>query len=126
VTRGEAIPVLAEIDMRHDRLSCVDTFERAAIIGEAWGEEIAVGPNTSKYQRPSNGVFAASIAIWAGAREVVLCGFSLVGGHAYIDGDTRRQHVDGDRQFFLLAKSLKCRIATTSEALNDEFGLPSA
>lgn len=126
VSMADAITALDEAEMRYDELSTVNSVERAAIIGQAWGQEIPLGPRTTKNDRPSNGIFAASIAVWAGASEVILCGFSLSGGHAYIDGDTPREHIGGDRNFFSLARRLNCRIRTTSDALNAEFQLTPA
>lgn len=124
LSQSEAENVLNEAGMDFGRISTIDPLERAAILGEAWREEIALGPGTKTDDKPSTGIFGASVAIWAGASELVLCGFSLQGGHAYINGETPRAHVKGDRQFFSLARRLDCRISTTSEILSREFGIP--
>lgn len=126
LSQSEAENVLNEVGMDFGRISTIDPLERAAILGESWREEIALGPGTKTDDKPSTGIFGASVAIWAGASEIVLCGFSLQGGHAYINGETPRAHVKGDRQFFSLASRLDCRISTTSETLSREFGIPFA
>jgi hypothetical protein len=98
-TEAEARRVLRQASCRFDELLKVDSLERAAIIGDVCGEDVPVGPQTTKHSRPSNGIFAVALALWAGASKVTLSGFSLKGGHAYIEGDTPRSHVEGDEWF---------------------------
>jgi hypothetical protein len=98
-TEAQARRVLRQASFRFDELLKVDSLERAAIIGDVCGEDVPVGPQTTTHSRPSNGIFAAALAFWAGASKVTLSGFSLKGGHAYIEGDTPRSHVEGDEWF---------------------------
>ena len=53
--------------------------ERAAIIDAVCGVPLGVG---KRDDRISHGIFAAVLAIWGGATDVVLAGFSMAGGHA--------------------------------------------
>lgn len=122
----EARSILADIGFQYQTFLKIDAIERAAIMGEAWGQEIALGRGTKQDDRPSNGVFAAALAIWADAEELVLCGFSLGGGKAYMQGDTPRKHLAADRQFFELSTRLTSRVRTTSEELQRLFAIPLA
>lgn len=106
--------------LQYDQFSCVTPLERAAIVGEVCGIELGLG---IARDRISNGVFAITLPIWAGAFEVVLAGFSTGGGHAYLDTATGRGHLTADTEFFKLAPRLKCRITTTSQELQNRFGL---
>jgi hypothetical protein len=98
----------------------ITALERAAIIGEVCSSEFGLGPRDS---RVSNGVFAAILALWAGAGHVTLAGISLDGGHAYAIG-TPRYHLDGDtRALRDLARCEVDRIDTTSATLSEATGL---
>jgi hypothetical protein len=114
-------PLLAEVRFQFDRFTTIDVYERAAIIGEVCGEELGIGPYE---ERISNGIFVAVLAIWAGASEVVLCWFSLQGGHSYVAGPTPRHHASGDSRFFSLAGKLGAAVTTTSSGIHTAFGIP--
>lgn len=90
--------VLASVDYQYRDVLCVNAFDRAVILGDVCGEEISVGPKTLDL-RPSMGMFAVALALWAGCRQVTMTGFSLSGGHAYLAGNTPRLHVEGDKWF---------------------------
>ena len=77
----------------------VNPIERAVILGDAAGEDIPTGKGTGHNKRPSNGMFGVALALWAGAQTVAMTGFSLDGGHAYIEGETPRHHQEGDCWF---------------------------
>jgi hypothetical protein len=108
--------------IRYEKFLRVEPLERAAIVGEVCGVEFGLGVAKD---RVSNGVFAITLPIWAGAREVVLAGFSVEGGHSYIMG-TKRGHLAADTQFFRMATTLSCRVATTSRQLHQSFAIPLA
>lgn len=98
----------------------IDPLERAAIVGEVCSAEFGLGPRDA---RISNGVFAAVLALWAGADHVTLVGISLEGGHAYAAG-TPRYHLEGDTGALRdLARRAADRIDTTSAALAAATGL---
>ena len=46
----------------------------------------------------STGVCAILTAIEAGAASIAVSGFSLCGGHSYIEGQTKRDHLSVDRE----------------------------
>jgi hypothetical protein len=111
--------VFAKANFKYDIFISLRREEYAAIIEEVCGREMAVGA-----LRISNGIFAAVVAMWAGAREVVFSGFSMQGGHSYIGEHTRRGHQQGDGLFFQRASDFPCRVSTTSDELHQQFGLP--
>lgn len=76
--------------------------------------------------RISTGIFATTVALWAGARDIVLAGFSLSGGHSYLHGDTPRNHKSADAAFFSDAVQRRMPIETTSDELHSTFGVPFA
>ena len=54
---------------------------------------------------------------------MILAGFSLGGGHRYIEGDTPRYHVSGDARFFRLVRSLSLPITTNVAEIQTEFDI---
>lgn len=111
--------VFATTGFHYDVFRSVDDAGRTAIIRAACGDEIAASS-----ARVSNGIFAAIVAMWAGAREIVFSGFSMKGGHSYMAYDTRRGHQEGDSQFFSSTNQFACKISTTSDELHNSFGIP--
>lgn len=119
-TADEGRRVLDACGFRYDQFRSIDQLERAVIVGDVCGEELGWG---KRDDRVSNGIFAAILAIWAGASEVILAGFSSAGGHAYMTEDTPRLHLQGDERFLSLADSLACPCSTTSADLARRFRL---
>jgi hypothetical protein len=95
-------------------------LDRYAITGGVCSEDFAGSFDATN----STGISAAAIAVWCGAREVILCGFSLRGGAGIVDTAPVRQHVASDRRFLELARKLGLPITTTSPELQREIGLP--
>lgn len=54
---------------------------------------------------------------------MVLIGFSVTGGHAYLEGETPREHLGGDSRFLAIAGGLDCRVSTTVHHLHERYGL---
>lgn len=106
---------------RYDTFNTLTTVERAVIIGDVCGVELGLG---SRDSRISNGMFAAALAIWAGAKEIVLVGFSLTGGHSYMENKSEREHLNGDIAFLELSRNFTCKVLTTSTELSDRFSFP--
>lgn len=98
-TGAESIQRLSDIGYNYRTLFTITPEDRHACLTAICGEEPPVGVRKSRHVRPSNGAFAAALALAAGARTVSLTGFSLQGGHAYIAGETPRDHVAGDQWF---------------------------
>jgi hypothetical protein len=112
--------VFAKSGFLYEEFIGIDARDRSAIIEAACGKEMA-----ARGSRISNGIFAAAVVMWAGAREVVISGFSMQGGHSYMADATRRGHQEGDGKFFQWAKDhTGCHITTTSDELHQLYGLP--
>jgi hypothetical protein len=112
--------VIEAAGLRFEQFSLLSAEERALIVMEVCKEELARG---ERDQRISMGAFAAILALWGGASEAILCGFSLSGGHSYLDGDTPRHHVAGDIRFLECARQLSLPLSTTARPLHETFGL---
>lgn len=119
-TAAEGRRVLDQCGFGYDSFASITPIGRAAIIGEVCGQELGLG---KRDDRISNGIFAAALAMWAGAREVVLSGISMNGGHAYMAEATPREHQAGDDAFLRLASSLPARLSATGRELPQVYGL---
>jgi hypothetical protein len=123
-TEAHAQQLFADTGFGYRHFTALDIYERAVIIEDVTGIDAGVG---ARDDRISMGVFAAVLAMWGGAAEIVLCGLSLQGGHSYIASSTPRHHVAGDSRFFECLPNLPVRVSTTSLELQQRFGLrPSA
>ena len=116
----DGLPELDKVGFAYRHFRSITIDERAAIIEAVCGEPLGRG---HRDDRISNGVFAIALAIWCGADEVALAGFSLAGGHAYIPNVTQRQHMRGDRRFLSRIGHFGCRVSTTSSDLSTAFGI---
>jgi hypothetical protein len=113
--------VIERVGFRYDRFTKISKWERAAIIGEVCGVELGIG---NYDERVSNGMFAAILAVWGQASEIVMCGFSFRGGHNYIKAELPRQHISGDQAFFACAKQRGFPLTTTSVEIHETCGVP--
>jgi hypothetical protein len=119
--KQHAMSVLDTARFQYDRFTSLSTHERSAIIGEVCGVELGIG---KRHDRISAGAFAAVISAWANAGEIIMCGFSLKGGHKYIEKELPRDHVGGDQSFFRLAMQLQLPIKTTSVEIHETCRIP--
>ena len=106
--------------MRFETFLTASPEERGLITSEVCQVNLAEGETGD---RISMGVFAAIVASWSGSKEVILAGFSLGGGHRYIEGDTPREHVAGDARFFRLVRPLSLPITTNVTDIQTEFDI---
>jgi hypothetical protein len=84
-TEDHARELFAEVDFKFGRFTALTAYERAAILGDATGLELGLGPRD---QRVSMGIFAAVLALWGGRRRTrVLRGFAARGAQP-----PRRRH----------------------------------
>jgi hypothetical protein len=124
-TEAQGRETFRGIHFAFDRLTLVSRRERALIIKAAIGSDLGSG---DRDHRVSNGMFAAAIALWAGAGQIIISGFSMKGGHSYISGDTKRLHVQSDLEFLSRAMAMYNRtgeiVVTTSQEIHDAAGLP--
>jgi hypothetical protein len=109
-----------DIGLDYEFIDELSPFERAAIVGEACGMELGFGTLS---QRVSTGVTTVICAIWAGAREVNLTGFSLRSGHSYTNYASKRHHVGPDSLFFALCSERDFPVTTASQTLSRQFGI---
>lgn len=110
---------LREKDFTFDGISEIDPLERAAIIGMVCGEELGLG---KRDDRISNGVFTIVLALWAGAKNVIISGISLEGGHDYAK-DTPRYHLNGDTRCLTLLAQRYPNVTTTAHELHEKTGI---
>ena len=120
-TVEHARQMFADANFRFGHFTSLNAYERAAIIREVTGIDLGVG---ERDDRISMGAFAAVLAMWGNAVELVFCGFSLNGGHSYINDSTPRHHVAGDSHFFERLRNLPVRASSTSVELQRSFCLP--
>jgi len=111
--------IFAKTGFSYDTFHSIDSTARTEIIRRACGDEIAASS-----ARVSNGIFAAIVAMWVGAQEIIFSGFSMKGGHSYMAYETRRGHQEGDSHFFSSTGRFSCQITTTSEELHRSFDIP--
>jgi hypothetical protein len=112
--------IIRSAGLRFDTFRTVSMEERAFITSEVCRENLFQG---EREDRISMGVFAAIVALWSGADRVILAGFSLGGGHRYIEGDTPRYHLAGDARFFRSARALSLPVATNVPEIQREFDI---
>jgi len=113
----------AELGLGYDAADEISAYERAAIVGDVCGEELGFGRLND---RVSSGVTAVICALFGGAREVNLAGFSLHHGHSYTDYTSRRLHMDPDRRFFALCVERGLPVTTTSAEIAAQCGVTLA
>src|SRR5690554_2875586 len=114
---------LATAGFSYDLFYQLDHNQRLKVIHHTTGLDFN---GATRDDRPSNGVFAAVIALWAGARTVTLAGISLRGGHRYLDYFTERFHQVGDaRCLEHFATRMPERVLSTHPELQHSFGLRS-
>ena len=115
----DGLATLQSSGFGYQRVREIDPLERAAIVETVCGQSLGLGPRD---ERVSNGMFATALAIWAGASRVILAGFSLQGGHSYLEG-TPRYHIDGDQRFLQTVNHEAGNLYTTSSELSAAIGL---
>lgn len=116
----EGVSNIKNSHFEYKKLLRLNALERAYIIGEAISYDITLG---ARDKRVSNGIFLATLMIWVGAKNLILSGFSLSGGHVYIKEPTPRHHVYGDSKWFEYVKNSGAAVITNSLPLTFETGL---
>lgn len=112
----------AEAGASYRSLDELASHPRAAIVGDVCGVELGFG---RLEDRVSTGVTTAICAVWAGAKEVNLVGFSLEGGHSYMRFKSRRYHKKPDSSFFALCRERGLPVTSASPELRERFGIPA-
>jgi hypothetical protein len=119
----DCVNLLRKVDYRFLRLDIIDQWQRSKVAYQVLGQYVALSSGHEK--KISTGMFAALLALYSGARPVVLAGISLSSaGHSYNELKTKRYHVRADAA----ALSLACRqglpLFAVDRQLADEAGLP--
>jgi hypothetical protein len=116
--------VLQEIGASAKKCYPISKYDKRLIIGEAMGHKwwgaYPIDANVS------NGLFMAVVALWAGAAEVILVGFSFNSRHEYTTCNQQlsvRGHLLEDSKFLEYIASGNSPVTTTSLEIHEKFGI---
>jgi hypothetical protein len=116
--------VLQEIGASAKECYPISKYDKRLIIGEAMGHKwwgaYPIDANVS------NGLFMAVVALWAGAKEVILVGFSFNSRHEYTTASQQlsvRGHLLEDSKFLEFIAAGQLPFATTSAEIHEKFGI---
>lgn len=114
---------LDEIQATYGRAFVLSRFDKRVIMGQALGYT-SLGRYRHK-ANVSNGLFMASVALWAKAASVTLVGFSFNNRHEYSKNAelSKRGHVEEDCRFLELMVSGRFPVLTTSQEIHNKFKL---
>ncbi len=102
-------------------------YENLFVISPDQRKQIIASVLNNNYEtipKPSNGVFLAILAIYLGAEEVLMSGFSLTkAGHAYNDMNMKRSHSNEDREILRRIIEIGLPIFTNDPEFSNESGL---
>ena len=114
--------ILRTLNYCYEELSVISHWGRSRIAYEVLKEYVALG---SGEQKISTGIFASLLALYAGANQVVLSGFSFsIDGHAYNTLNHKRSHISSDKTALLLARNKGLPFYTPDKTFSAESGLP--
>lgn len=117
----EAQGRLAALGYQYQYLQLIDHEQRAKIICAVTGESLGEASGDKKV---STGLFAASLAFYRGASQVVLAGISLnAGGYEYCSSERPRKHVTADSRAIAAMKRLGLPIKTSEPGLAMATGI---
>ena len=101
-----------------DRSLMLTTRQRAEIFGAVLGKTL------DPALKPSNGVFLALIALYLGAPEIMMTGFSLSSaGHGYNTANHTRHHKEADAAVLGEMARLALPVSTNDLRFSHESGL---
>jgi hypothetical protein len=108
-----SIALMARHNIKHGAVYPISKYEKRLILTEVLGRK-----KLGFYRHAanvSNGVFMAAFSLWAGAKDVVLVGFSFLNNfHAYSPQSlSHRAHINEDALFLKLAAAQKLPISST-------------
>jgi hypothetical protein len=122
-TYALALEMMGKAGMTFGKSFPVSKYDKRIILGEAIGHSIF---GTYPFEaNVSNGLFMASMALWLGAPEVVLVGFSFNSQHAYSTEKelSTRGHIREDALFLKHAVAAGLPFSTTSPEISKDFGM---
>lgn len=122
-TFGLASEMMGKADMKFGETFPVSKYDKRVILGEAAGHSIL--GNYPFDANVSNGIFMAALALWLGAQEVLLVGFSFNSQHAYSTGKelSKRGHIREDALFLKHAVKAGLPLKTSSPEIGKDFGM---
>jgi hypothetical protein len=116
--------VLEEIGASARKCYSVSKYDKRLIIGQSLGHSFfGTYPIEANI---SNGMFMAVVALWAGAAEVILVGFSFNSRHEYSKQAQQlsvRGHLREDSRFLEYIVASKLPVSTTAPEIHNKFGL---
>ena len=115
--------VLTQLDYQYNEI--INCKDKVHVIKAITGENLGEGdPHVTKV---SNGLFAVCLALFYGAPEVIMTGFSLTAsGHNYYaerDKHRPRQHILPDKKAILAMRDRGLKIKTSEPDLARETGI---
>jgi hypothetical protein len=118
-----ALDMMVKADMTFGEAFPVSKYDKRLILGEAAGYSI-IGRYPFE-ANVSNGIFMAALALWLGAPEVLLVGFSFNSQHAYSTGEelSKRGHIREDALFLKHAVKAGMPLKTSSREIAKDFGM---
>jgi hypothetical protein len=118
----QAQDILRDLHYTYDRIAYMNYDQRARVIKAVTARNLGRGDReTSKI---SNGLFAACLAFYRGAPEVILAGISLsADGRVYSTSLDKRFHVKPDGEAIRAMQQRKLRLHTSEPALAQICGL---
>lgn len=115
VSKALATVLLDMLEYRYTEFLRLGFWDRAYMITKVVGKRLPV----------SNGVFAVCYALYNGAPEVVLVGFSLTkDGHYYPDQNRPRGHIPADLEALIAICERGWNIKTSEPELSELTGIP--
>lgn len=116
--------VLEEMGASAKKCYSVSKYDKRLIIGQALGHSLwGTYPIEANI---SNGMFMAVVALWAGATDVILVGFSFNSRHEYSKQNQQlsvRGHLREDCKFLEHIVASQLPFATTAKEIHQKFGL---
>lgn len=120
---------LSELRASYTEAFSVSKYDKRVILAESCGKGfLGTYPFDANV---SNGLFVAALALWAGAREAILTGFSFNSKHAYSTDValSKRGHLEEDRLFLEYIGRSTLPIYTAEKEILESFAIkrwPSA
>src|SRR5262249_27848870 len=118
----QAQKILRDLNYTYDQIAYMNYDQRARVIKAVTAKNL--GRGNKETSKVSNGLFAACLAFYRGAPEVILAGISLSSdGRAYSTGLDKRYHVKPDGDAIHALHQRKLRLYTSEPNLAQLCGI---
>jgi hypothetical protein len=111
----------SEIGLAYDAMTGISAKKRNEIVHGVCGQNLGKGPVS---RRVSTGFFSLCLAMISQPESVVIVGLGFQNGHAELPDNAPRYHAPADAQCLQELLKRYSNISTTSEELNEKFGVP--